>query len=284
MPADDRVLRAMTDDDSFRVMTAFTTQTVTRIVELQRTPPDQIERFGGLITGTILVRETMAPTLRVQGVVRGVGGRGTIVADAHPDGGTRGLFSLPKDVKSIDLGDGAVLMMMRTLPGGKLHQGVVSLQRATTVSDALMTYMLESEQVKSMIDVACIVDDGQVLAAGGYIVQLLPELPDSQLAIMTERLTDFPPMGQLLAEGQGDPQRVLDELLYGMPYSMLGDSALRFACNCSHMRVVASLASLGRDELRDLSAGGKSLEIACDFCGKEYAVTQENLKGLLSES
>ena len=201
--SEDKVLRAMTDDASFRVMTAFTTQTVAEVLRCQKPPSTEAERLGGLLTGTILVRETMAPTYRVQGVLRGMGGKGTLVADSHPDGSSRGLVALPEDVDHLEIGPGATLMMMRTLPAGKLQQGVVSLEAAPSISDALMTYMQESEQVKSVIDVACIVDGDRVVAAGGYIVQLLPELSESQLAIMTERLADFPPMAKLLAEGKG---------------------------------------------------------------------------------
>jgi molecular chaperone Hsp33 len=277
----DRVLRAMTDDASFRVMTAITTRTVAEVVRLQKPPPSEIERLGGLLTGTILVRETMSPSLRVQGIIRGAG-KGTLVADSHPDGSSRGLVSLPKGT-SLQMGQGATLMMMRTLPNGKLNQGMVSLEHSSVVSQALMTYMQESEQVKSMIDVACVVENGEVVAAGGFIVQLLPELTDSQLAIMTERLADFPPMAKLLQSGK-TASHVLEELLYGMPFTRLGDSPLRFECKCSQMRVVASLATLDRGELNQLVADGNTLEISCDFCGKDYAITQEHVRGLLSES
>jgi molecular chaperone Hsp33 len=265
-------------------MTALTTRTVSEVVRRQKPSPGDAERLGGLLTGTILMRETMAPSLRVQGVIRGMGGKGTLVADSHPDGTSRGLMALPEGKDQLELGPGATLMMMRTLPAGKLHQGVVSMENAPSISDALMRYMQESEQVRSMIDVACLVRDGEVVAAGGYIIQLLPDLTESQLAIMTERLADFPPMGKLLVEGDGDAKHLMDELLYGMPYTMLGDSPLRFDCKCSHMRVVATLATLDRAELNELVADGKTLEIGCDFCGKDYAVTPEQIRGLLSES
>lgn len=282
--AEDKIMRAMTDDASFRVMTALTTHTVAEVLRRQKAPPGEARRLGELVTGTILVRETMAPTYRVQGVIRGSGGKGTLVADSHPDGTARGLAALPEGKQSLDVGSGATLMMMRTLPAGKLQQGVISLDQAPTISGALMTYMQESEQVKSVIDVACIVDKGEVLASGGYIVQLLPELAESQLAIMTERLTHFPPMAKLLTEGGGGAEQVLDELLWGMPFTKLGDSPLRFACKCSHLRVVETLATLDRGELSELVNQGETLEIACDFCGESYAITPENIRGLLNES
>ena len=174
-------------------------------------------------------------------------------------------------------------MMMRSLPGGKLHQGLVSLERRDDVSSAMMAYMLESEQVKSMIDVACVVKGRKVVAAGGYVVQLLPDLTDTQLAIMAERVTVFPPMSKVLSQG-GDPARVLGELLSGMPFTQLSDSPLRFECKCSQQRVVASLATLGRRELTQLMASGQPVVLSCDFCRTEYSVSQDQLRGLLNES
>jgi len=273
----------MTDDASFRVMSAITTNTVADIVKAQNPPQSEIERVGGLIVGTILVRETMSPSNRVQGIIRGSNATGTIVADSHPDGTTRGLVNLPAHASAIEMGKGATLTMMRTLHGGKLHQGLVSLEHSSDVSQALMTYMLESEQVKSMIDVACVTRDNQVVAAGGYIVQLLPDLTDSQLAIMTERLADFPSMAHLLESGQ-DAMHVLEELLYGMPFTQLGASPLRFACKCSHMRVVASLATLNREEIGALVADGTPITLSCDFCRKDFIVNPEQLRGMLCES
>ena len=69
--APDLVIRALTDDGSFRVLTARTTGLCREAVQKQGTSGETARHFGDLLTGTVLVRETMAPTLRVQGVVRG---------------------------------------------------------------------------------------------------------------------------------------------------------------------------------------------------------------------
>ena len=277
---EDQVLRAMTDDGSFRVMTAITTNTVAEVVRLQNPPPSEAKMLGGLIAGTILVRETMSPSLRVQGIVRGANSSGTLVADSHPDGTTRGLVSLREGVSSLVLGNDATLMMMRMMPTGRPHHGVVSLKQGRDISQALMVYMQHSEQVKSMIDVACVIHDGKVLAAGGYVVQLLPDLTESQLAVMTERLASFPSMDELLKSGE-TASRVLSELLYGMPYTQLDDSPLRFECKCSQDQVMSSLATLGEGELGELAQGGEPLSISCEYCQKEYTITSEEVTGLM---
>ena len=65
-PATDRVIRAMTNDGAFRVIAAVTTQTVRGAVAAQQAKGAIAARFGDLLTGSILIREAMSPTLRVQ--------------------------------------------------------------------------------------------------------------------------------------------------------------------------------------------------------------------------
>src|SRR5689334_18533913 len=87
MPGDqDTVLRAITDDGAFRVITAVTTHTVRGAAEAQGVVGQTARYFGDLLTGAVLYRETMAPDYRVQGIVKGAGGKGSLVADSHPSG------------------------------------------------------------------------------------------------------------------------------------------------------------------------------------------------------
>jgi len=279
----DTVIRAMTHDGSFRVIVAFTTDTNREIVRLQAAKGHVVQQLADLVTGTILVRETMAPQLRVQGVLRPPGGKGTLVADSHPDGTSRGLANLPESAGTL-LDDGSVLLMMRTLPSGKLHQGMVEVRQARGLSDALMTYFQESEQVSTTLSVGTIVQGEELIASGGYLVQLLPELSESVLAVMTERLSAFPPIDTLLSAEGTSPDRVLEELLYGMPYTVTETSTLSFACNCSIVRIVAGLATLGREEIASLVEKREVLDISCDFCGQEYHVPPDQLAGLLTQN
>lgn len=281
----DHVLRAMTDDGAFRVVVARTTDTSQAALEAQKSFTVSGRVLSELITGTVLVRETMAPTHRVQALLRTADNRGRLVADAHPDGGNRGLITRSGGLAEIDPSDGA-LEVIRTLNSGELHRGVVRIPAQGSISQALMGYMASSEQVATMLAVACEIEGGRVTAAGGYMVQLLPEVGRGPLAIMTERLRDFEridgPDG-ILAKLAAEPAPLLEELLYGMPYSRLGDSGLSYQCRCSALRVMSALASLSKSDLNDL-VREPVIEMSCDYCGKSYAITPEHLKGMLEQS
>lgn len=280
----DRALRAITDDGSFRVIVACTTETVRGVTGAQRVRGDTAQWLGDLVTGTLLMRETMAPSQRSQGILQTRDGRGRLVSDSHPDGGSRGLAQL-KEGSSVDqFGTGAVLQMMRTLVNGSLHRGVVQVPESGRISDALMAYFQESEQVASMVAVGTLMQGGEVRAAGGYLVQLLPELAEGPLMVMTERLKDFERIEALLKGPETTPESMLDELLYGMPYTRLDDTPLRFECRCSEMRLLETLATLPKKDIEEMLADGKPLEITCDYCLTEYSFAPERLRGMVEKS
>jgi len=279
----DSVLRAMTDDGAFRVITARTTETVRGAIAAQGASGNTARTFGELLTGAILYRETMAPQLRVQGVLKGSSGTGSLVADSHPSGRTRGLVQL-KQGRELELEQGAVIQMMRTLPSGRIAQGLVELPAGGGISQALMEYMQTSEQVVSMVAVSTVVSEGGLVAAGGYMVQLLPEVGRGPLMVMTERLREFESIDARVGEEGFSPSTLLEQLLYGMPFTRLEESSVGFECWCDELRVVAAIASLSKGDLEHLLSDGEVLEIACEYCKREYRIPPARLRGLLDRS
>jgi molecular chaperone Hsp33 len=216
--------------------------------------------------------------------VRGAAGRGSIVGDSHPDGSARGLVQLTAGQTEFALGDGSLMQMMRTLHDGRLQQGIVQLPDGAGISSGLMQYMETSEQVTCVICVATLVDEDQILAAGGYIVQLLPEAHQGPLMLMTERLNDFPAIETLIGASDFSPRQLADEILFGMPFTPTEETEVRFDCNCSQVRVVAGLSTLQSSVIQGLIDEGGLLDISCDFCGKSYQVAPEQLRGLLKSN
>jgi molecular chaperone Hsp33 len=286
VPDGDMVIRALTDDGSFRVLTARTTSVCATAVTRQNVSGDTARHFSDLLTGTVLVRETMAPQLRVQGIVRGDGGGCTLVGDSFPNGGTRGLASFKRDLAGIVLGGDAVLQFMRTMPNGAVHRGVVSVPQRGGIPAALMAYMQESEQILTVMS-ACSVFDAQggVRSAGGYVVQLLPGADRDVVGVMTERLAlDFSDLTRFVDDPAFDPDALLAEILFRVPFSRLETRAVRFECPCSQASVLAGLATLDRAEIQSFIDDGQMLDIACDYCGTDYQVAPDQLRGLLSTS
>ena len=225
----------------------------------------------------------MAPDLRVQAILQGDDRASRMIADANPDGSSRGLVQLSQPRgKTMPVSKQGVLQVARTLHDGSIHQGVVAVPEDGSISGALMRYMQDSEQIVSIIAAGCEMDPaGEVRTAGGFVLQLLPEVGEGSLAIMTERMKDFEKMGPLFASGAAEPETLVREILYGMPYALVGSDPLRFGCNCSQARVAASIASLPKREIQAMIDDKRVLEIGCDYCGRQYQMAPETLRGLL---
>jgi molecular chaperone Hsp33 len=197
---------------------------------------------------------------------------------------TRGLIQLPPGGQQVDLGRGAVMQVMRTLPKGEIIQGLVEIPDSGGISRALMAYMQVSEQVVSMIAVGTVMSANEVVAAGGYLVQLLPEVGRGPLSVMTERLRDFETIEGQLRESAFSPQGLLEQLLHDMPFTRLEESEIGFRCWCDQLRLMSALATLGRADIEHLLSTNEVLEISCDYCGKQYSILPAQLRGLLQQS
>lgn len=285
----DQAVSAVTNDGAFRVIGLRSTETARGVIASQGVEGVTARHLGDLCTGTLLVRLTMAPTHRVQGLIRGAGAKGTLVADAYPDGGTRGLCRTTSG--DVLFGDGALMQVMRTLYNGTTHQGVVEVSPEHGVAGALMNYFLESEQVTTAAAVGMLVEGAHPSAetlrlAGGWVVQVLPECSEPPLAVMYERLrTDFADVAQVLAATGGDPHKLIAEICYGMEYTETQLHApIDYRCRCSAERVLASLATVGKPDLTEMLEAGEPLFITCDYCRKPYEIPAESLRGLIDAS
>ncbi|MGW8419203.1 Hsp33 family molecular chaperone HslO [Comamonas sp. HJ-2] len=175
-------------------------------------------------------------------------------------------------------------------PGQNPYQGVVPLNdgaggRFERLSDALQFYMMQSEQLDTVMVLAA---NDQI--AAGLMLQRMPVKGEANLAAATES-------GEAEHDAQGlneeynriatlassltqqelltlDVETILrrlfweEKLLRFAPQA--DEQAPRFACTCSRDRVAAMLTSLGEKEVDSIVAERGKIEVGCDFCGQQY--------------
>jgi molecular chaperone Hsp33 len=275
----DICLRAMTVEDGFRAMAVRSTDTVERAIDTQRVRGPAAHLYAELITGAVLLRQTMAPRMRVQAMLKHVES-GSMVADSHPDGMTRGLVNLRSETR-LQLGPDTQLRVVRELPNGELHQGVVATNSLHGLSASLTTYMARSEQVETVVGVGCTFDGARIVHAGGYIIQHMPKADLDVLAALTARLEQLPGCDTILEQAEGRPEGILEHVLDGIDFDVLQHDDVRFGCNCSRERFVSSLATLGRQDLEALTENDEPLDITCDYCAEEYRISTTRIRTLL---
>ncbi len=269
----DPILRAISDGGAFRIVGAVTTSTVAGACAAQSPPTSEsASLFGEVITAAVLIREMMAATRRVQLTLKDPA-RGSLFADSHPDGMTRGLVQMTSE-RTPELGPQTLLQVIRVLKNTELQQGLVDTSHDRGLAAALTNYMRTSEQVQTVCDLATFVtDDGKVTRSAGFMLQLLPDADSTELQAVTERAESLPRLSTWLErQSKISAVDIVDFVFGDLKYRTLTESEVAFGCNCSHDRVVAALGTLDVTELTDAIAAGERLEIDCDYCSKHYDI------------
>ena len=137
-----------------------------------------------------------------------------------------------------------------------------------------------SEQIPSTVGLGVLMNkDNTVNCAGGFIVQLMPFTPEEVIAQIEENLKTLPSVTDMLSAGK-TPEEMLQTVLAGLDVEFMETYPVCYKCDCSRERVIKSLASLGKEDMDEIIADGKPVEVKCQFCNEAYEFSIDELKGL----
>ena len=125
--------------------------------------------------------------------------------------------------------------------------------------------------------------DNTVKQAGGFIIQLLPGASEEVISALETRLGEITSITKLLDEGN-TPEMILEHILGDFGLEITGRQPARFCCNCTKERVEKALISVGKKEIQEMIDDGKTIEVNCHFCNKNYNFTVEELGELLKKA
>ena len=288
----DRIIRATAGDGFIKMAVIDARDTVQKAREIHGTTPTASAALGrtlcaASLMGNMLKEEEGTLTVRVQGN----GPAGQILAVSDSRGNVRGLMENPgvdlplRDDGKLDVG-GAVghegmLVVSRDLGLKEPYIGSVELVSGEIAED-ITSYLLESEQVPSACALGVLVDtDTAIKAAGGFIVQLMPGAEESLITALEENIFMMDQLTTILDEDGAE--ELFAQVLKGLPYHIVEESPVEYRCPCSRERFQNALATIDRADLMDMVLSREDAEIACDFCGKKYVFTHEDLQALALE-
>ena len=172
------------------------------------------------------------------------------------------------------------------LPGQQSYQGVVPLfgdrhEKIENLGEVLEHYMLQSEQLDTRLILAA---DGNV--AAGLLIQRLPvkgqgnlqgqlghEANEDQIGINEDYKRIAMLAGTLKREEllTLDVDTILRRLFWQEPLTRFAPLSPSFGCSCSRERVGNMLRGLGTTEIESIIAERGKVDVACEFCGAQYA-------------
>lgn len=231
---------------------------------------------------------------RLTTIVKGGGPAGNIVCTARPGGTVKGYIENPAlelplgpdgklDV-SMAVGWFGELTVVRDLSLKEPYVGRSALVSGEIAEDFAQYFTL-SEQTPSLVYLGVRLDaqTGDLLSAGGLLIQPLPGCPAENIELAAGRAEAIKTLSVLL-EGGRTLLENLQEVLEGLTIEVTDTLVPRFSCDCTRERLERVLISLGKEELSDLIEKDKEATLTCHFCNTAYRFDEEELRALLEES
>lgn len=289
--APDQLARGTAYDGQIRIFAAVSTGLVQELQQRHQLWPVASAALGRTVTVTAMMG-LMQDEGKVTVQIKGDGPLGQMVADADAAGHARGYVHQPhvhrplNEQGKLDVA-GAVgsgfLYVIKDFGVGEPYRGSVPLISGE-IGEDFTYYFTVSEQTPSAVGVGVLVNrDLSVQAAGGWIVQRMPEADDDVVERVIERVQQLPPVSSMVAEGLSAEQLV---------ERVAGDEGrprihqvipLTFSCTCSRERVERVLRSLGRDEVEAILKEQGKAEVFCHFCNERYMFDRSELERMLEE-
>ncbi len=172
------------------------------------------------------------------------------------------------------VGNDGTLTVIRDFGFGEPYTTTTQLVSGEIAED-FAQFFVESEQVPTACALGVLVDrDQSVLAAGGYVVQLLPGAPEELAIAVEENVHKSGSVTSMLSVG------TLEEMVYrvmdGFNVKIVEKNSIEYKCYCSRQRVLDAVVGIGKAEINKILDEDKKIEVKCRFCDKVYTFTKND--------
>ena len=181
------------------------------------------------------------------------------------------------------VGKNGKLTVVRDLSLKEPYVGMCHLVSGEVAED-FAEYFTASEQQPSLVYLGVRLEplSGEVLGAGGLLVQPLPDCPSEDVDYVMTKAEAIPHLTQRLSEGESLQDIILSLFPEG-DVAFTEELRPAYRCDCSRERMERALLSLGRDELGKIIDEDGQAELCCHFCNSRYTFTKAELQSLLRE-
>lgn len=289
----DQIVRAVSADGFIQISAVSTRDLTERARRIHDASPVVTAALGRtLAAAAMLGHELKDPAASVTVRINGGGPAGTIIAVSDSSGNVRGYVQNPRtdlplkpngklDVGGV-VGTDGLLTVIRDLNLKEPYVGSTQLYSGEIAED-FTRFFYESDQKPSAVGLGVLVDtDRSVLAAGGYIIALLPGAPDSAAEALEINIAETGAVTELLRDGTAED--LIRSALRGFEPRILETGPIEYRCYCSRERVLRAIASIDNQELADIKAKGENLEVTCQFCDVVYSIAPEEIEQFRQKS
>jgi molecular chaperone Hsp33 len=151
-------------------------------------------------------------------------------------------------------------------------------------------YLAVSEQRSCALAAATAFKGILCTAAGGYLVERLPDCPESDMEHVADNLAKLVKLDggnalptNLLLEGK-TPYDIAELILDGLGMQPLNSVEPKALCQCSDDKLIRSLRLLPREDVDLILREEGKIEARCQFCGRVYRMSPEEVEKRMAEA
>jgi len=272
----DVLVRILAKEAGIRAIAALTTDLVDEGAHRHKTAPLSTAVLGNGLTGAALMGALLKVQQRVALRVEGNGPAGKMITESDSYGRVRGYVAnteltgqlpITREQVAAAIGHEGTLLVVKDLRLKSLYESAVPLVSGH-LDENLTYYLLESEQIPSVVRMGVeMSESGELVAAGGVLAQVMPDYDAAAWEQIKARVEALHPAREL-AQAR-TPEELLAQVLAGVDYEVLERRDVRFQCTCNREQISNLLMGLSVEELQSLIAEGGA-EVTCQYCGQVY--------------
>lgn len=285
----DYLIKATAYNGTIRAYAIQSTETVEEARRRHDTWATASAALGRTITITTMMGAMLKGDDKLTVKVEGDGPTGPIIADANAKGEVRGYITNPhvdfelNAIGKLDVaravGTSGSLSVVKDLGLKEHFTGQVPIVSGE-IGEDFTYYFANSEQVPSAVGAGVLVNpDHTILAAGGFILQVMPGATDETIEQVEKQIASIPPISTLIREGN-TPQQILEQLFGEENLKIHETLPVAFVCSCSEARIKNAIQSLGNEEIDKMIEEDQGAEATCHFCNQVYSLTVADLQSL----
>lgn len=286
-----KLVRMIDEEGTLSVIAADSTDIVREMRSIHGTSKVCSAALGRMLTAATMMGSTLKgknDSITVK--INGGGPCGTVLAVSDSDGNVRGCIgktdiSLPLNKKGkLDVagavGKDGFVTVIKDLGLKEPYIGKTPIVSGEIAED-ITSYYAVSEQIPTVCALGVLTehDNGEIICAGGFMIQLLPTADDTIIERVEESIKDLPPVTKMLSDGM-TPEEICKKALSKFNLQLLDETDTAYRCTCSRERVEKALIATGKSGLSEM-AEDETTEVVCNFCHKKYHFSKEEIQKML---
>ncbi len=244
------LVKAINSTQEYSIVACTTTDIMKTIVDNHKVVTGFSNNISDVVSANVLMtanlkdeKEAISLNLNTNGMLS------QIISNGNYKGEFNG-YGVLNNVKSERIIGKGTLEVFRYYDGKELRVSQVSAE-STDISEIIVDYYFQSEQVYSVVLLASISDkkSDEFYGSGGILIQLLPNASEEVKEKIAETVSQIEGLSKQIALGMSACEMVK---LIDSEATILETREIKFACNCSRESVLEDVKLIDRQELMQI--------------------------------